>query len=245
MKLNREKAKKELTDNFCLLYGEEFRELFDKTGEELIELGIKNAREYFREYAVHETSKAGLAISIKWFVPGKFYDSLDDMKETITTQLKPFLKIDEINNLFVKQPYKTFHEHRFAPTKNMGRLAAKIENAIGGTLPSAVKSLRFKYFEQFPVYKDHTDCNLATESGLGLDEFHYSGIKYLIEEGDTDYTKEAVPVKYHGLGSVIGREEMRSEMITNIKKNINKETDYLVRMIVIIYLVDSSIFVIS
>lgn len=46
MKLDREKGTKALNEGFVMIFGEKHRELFETKGEELIELGIKNGKNW-------------------------------------------------------------------------------------------------------------------------------------------------------------------------------------------------------
>ena len=229
MKIDREIASKTLTDSFCLLYGEKFRTLFEENGEKLIDLGIKNAIEYFTEYAVDNTTKSHVYVMTKFFQPNKFYNSLDEMKSSITTGLKPFLSDSDIEKLFTDREYSSFTGDRFAEPKGIGIFQSNIIKGLDESKPKPIRKLEFDYFKQFPIYKTSSSVSLATEGGLGLDQFNYTSVKYYLEEDEEFYLAEAIPYKYHALGSVLGREQLRSEMVDKLKSTITPDSDYEVK----------------
>jgi len=230
MNLDRNKAQAELTDNFCLIYGEEFRELFNNTGSDLIDLGIKNAREYFKEYAIHNAYGAGLATRVEFFNPGK-YQTVEEMKNNITKELKPFLPSDAIAKLLIESDYPSFSTSNFAMPKNINKLSRDIKEALEGVRATPVKSVRFEYLEGFPIYKKYKSTNLTTEGGLDLEEYYYSNLKYRVEEGEDDYAMQSIALKYHAIGSVIGREQLRIETVNKIKQTITEDIDRNVRRV--------------
>lgn len=234
MKIDREISCTVLTDNFCLLYGEKFRQLFENNGQKLINLGIENAKKHFTEYAINNTSKTHLSTMVRFFKPNKEYSSLEEMKSNITEQLKPFLSIENILKLFNEREYSSFNDQKFAEPIGIGigMLQSNIIKGLGKSKPNPVKTLNFNYFKQFPIYNTNKSVNLATEGGLGLDQFNYSEVKYYLEENEEFYLSEAIAYKYHGVGSVIGREELRTEMVDKIKKYITNTSDYSVKQIV-------------
>ena len=96
------------------MYGEKYRILFDTVGEEIIELGIKNGREYFNEYALREINDSNLWMNFKWFKPNEKFSTQDELKNLIRSELKPFLSEDEIENCLLEKSYKSFSESNFA-----------------------------------------------------------------------------------------------------------------------------------
>jgi hypothetical protein len=228
MKLDREIAKKSLTDGFCSLYGEKYRNLFDSVGEEIIELGRKNGEKHFFNQALHNTETAGVWINVKFFKPNSLLNNVDELKNTILSDLSPFLSSENIEKLFTEQPYTSFQNSNFAPPSDRKNLFSKIENVLDNIKPTPIKKIAFfDYFKQFPIYDTHQkSVNLSTEGGLGLDQFHYKSVKYYLEEGEECYVSEAIPYKYHQLGSILIREEMRLNLINEIKKYISTDTDY-------------------
>lgn len=240
MNIDREIAGKALTDSFCLLYGEKFRVLFEENGEKLINLGIKNARRYFKEEAINNSSKSNIYTFIKFFKPNKFYNSLDEMKSSITNGLKPFLSDKDIEKLFIEREYISPGDS-FADTKGIRTLQSNIIKGLDKSKPKPVKKLPFDYFKKFPIYDRSPAVNLATEGGLGLDQFNYKEVKYYLSEGEEYYLTEAIAYKYHGLGSVIGREELRSEMVDKIKSTITPDSNDKVKG-VLKYMLDAYCF---
>lgn len=231
MKIDRAIASNVLTDNFCLLYGEEFRELFETNGEKLIDLGIKNAKVHFNEYALHNSAKTHLSTMVRFFKPNK-YATLDEMKSTILKELKPFLNEEDILKLFESHEYSSYNNQNFAEPKGFGKLQSNIIDGLDNTKPTPTKKLNFDYFKQFKIYSRSNSVTLATEGGLGLDQFSYKEVKYYLEENEEFYLVEAIAYKYHAIGSVIGREELRTDMVNKMKENITESSDYSVKNIV-------------
>lgn len=229
MKIDRKIASKSLTDIFCSLYGENFRTLFEENGEKLIDLGILNAKKYFKTYAEKNAQKSHLSTMIKFFKPSEEYTTVEEMKSTIINQLKPFLTKSVIENLFTKMEYSSFNQQNFAPPKGFGVFQSNIIDGIGESKPKPVKKLSFDYFRRFPIYRKTKSVNLATEGGLGLDQFNYKEVRYYLEENEEFYISEAIAYKYHAIGSLLGREELRIEMVDKLKKYITPDSDYSVK----------------
>jgi len=232
MKLDRAIASKTLTDNFCLLYGEKFRGLFETNGEKIIDLGIENGKKHYTQYAIHNTTRTSVIALIKFFNPNKDYNTVEEMKAAITKQLKPFLSNKDITKILTEKEYSSFNESKFAYPDGIEPLQNAIIKGIGKSKPTPTKAINFDYFKQFPVFDTHRSVNLATEAGLGLDQFNYKEVKYYLEENEEFYLSEAIAYKYHGLGSVLAREELRAEMVEKIKANITPNSDYSVKNIV-------------
>lgn len=232
MKINRVIASNVLTDNFCLLYGEKFRELFESVGEKLIDLGIKNAKVHFNEYALNNSLTTHLSTMIKFFKPNKYYASLDEMKSTILKELKPFLNEEDILKLFEPREYSSYNKQNFAEPKGFGRLQSNIIDELGNSKPTPTKKLNFDYFKQFKIYSRSNSITLVSESGLGLDQFSYKEVKYYLDENEEFYLAEAIANKYHAIGSIIGREELRINMVDKIKRNITESSDNSVKKVV-------------
>lgn len=235
MNLDREISKKCLTDGFCLLYGEKYRIDFDSIGEELIELGIKNGRKHFTEQALYSTNYSYFYIVIKNFQKTEQYNSVDEFKSIIRKELSPFLTIRNINNLFVEQMYTTYNKSNFAypTTKDKKNPFSLIPNILKNVIPTAVENIpSFDYFRQFPIYDKYKESvNLATDGGFGLDQFEYESVDYYLEENEHEYLMEAIPYKYHQLGSTLIREQLRLEIIDKIKQHITIDSDYWVKSI--------------
>lgn len=232
MKINRVIASNVLTDNFCLLYGEKFRELFESVGEKLIDLGIKNAKVHFNEYVLKNSLNTHLSTMIKFFKPNKYYTSLDEMKSTILKELKPFLNEEDILKLFEPREYSSYNKQNFAEPKGFGRLQSNIIDELGNSKPTPTKKLNFDYFKQFKIYSRSNSITLVSESGLGLDQFSYKEVKYYLDENEEFYLAEAIANKYHAIGSIIGREELRIDMSNKIKENITESSDNSVKKVV-------------
>jgi hypothetical protein len=208
MKIDRNIAQKELTDSFCLLYGEIYRELFDTNGSKLIELGIINARRHFNEQSIQNSKKVYLFST----------------KSDIEKDLSKFLSEEDIVDLFNKNKVDSFSEANFAAPKDCGKLMSNIIDALKGVKPTPSR-IKFDYFKKFPIYKYTKSSNLSTEAGLSLDQFRYSEVEYYLEENEEFYIAESIPYKYHGLGSILGREELRLEMVDKLKSNINYDSN--------------------
>ena len=220
MNLDREIAKKALTDGFCLLYGEKFRNFFDTVGEEIIELGITNGRAHFVSQGLHSFDKSNLWIHLEHFTP-KHFSTVEECIDAIKMELKPFLSENQIDTYLVERPYVSFCKSDFAYPVNNKILFNKISNKLKKVKPVPVKEIpSFDYFKQFPTYRTHSDSvNLYTEGGFGLDQYSYDEVEYNLKEGEHSYLAEAIPYKYHQLGSVLVREELRLELIDRIKNN--------------------------
>ena len=139
MKLNREIAKEALTDGFCLLYGEKYRDLFDSVGEEIIELGIKNGRIHFTKQALISADRTSIHIMVEHFSPNGKYNTVEEFKASVKKALTPFLSDKNIEKLFSEQPYSSFSESNFAwPIANK-ELFQRISNALEDVKPTPAK----------------------------------------------------------------------------------------------------------
>lgn len=234
MNLDREISKKALTDGFCLLYGEEYRELFDSVGEELIELGIENGRLQFKQSALTSINNGKISYRIQFFEPNDKYKNVEDLKTIIRKEFDPFLSKNEINDLFIEQSRNSRSTDKFAFPfeKDIKGLFQKIPKALENIQPKPVqKNPSFLYFKQFPIYDTcKKSLTLASESGFGLSQFDYDSVKYYLEENEEVYLAEAIPYKYHQLGSTLVREELRLDLLDKIKKNITINDSYEVKI---------------
>jgi hypothetical protein len=230
MNINRELSKNSLTDGFCLLYGEKYRDLFNTIGEQIIDLGIENGRKHFYEQALYKIENySPIWINIKFFKPDSSFNTIEELKNTVRTELKPFLPTNSIEKLFEEQPYRSFQDSHYAYPRDTNKtgLFSKIVDELENVKPKPTKKINFKYFKQFPIYDTHQKTvNLSTEGGFGLDQFYYEEVKYYLEEGEECYLSEAIPFKYHLIGSVLIREEMRLNLIKEIKKHITPNSYY-------------------
>jgi len=226
MDIDRAIAKKSLTDGFCLLYGEQYRDLLDSVGEKIIEKGIRNGRRFFNLMALDKITQSHLHIYIDCFEKNEKIDSVEALKIKLLKDLKPFAPQKLIEKGFKEQPYNPFSEANFAYTTGTKALFKSISKVLTKVKPIPVKSIpSFNYFKQFPVYAIHkSSVTLATEGGLGLDQFNYPSVKYYLEESEDFYLAESIPYKYHQLGSILIKEELRLKFIDKIKKNINSDT---------------------
>jgi hypothetical protein len=176
MNINREISKNTLTDGFCLLYGEKYRNLFNTIGDELIDIGIKNGEKHFYEQALYEIENSTFYVRIEFFKPDSSFNTIEELKDTIRTDLKPFLPDDIIEKLFEEQPYRSFINSNFTSPKNVNKKGSfsKIVDELETVKPKPTKKINFDYFKQFPIYDTHQkSVNLSTEGGLGLDQFNY------------------------------------------------------------------------
>lgn len=219
MNLNREISKKTLTDGFCLLYGENHRNMFDKYGEEYIQLGIFNGKNYFYNTILHIATRV-LGYEI---IRG-------DNNEDIVKTLKLFLSDEDIQFIF-KGEYEYVSISNFAIPKKSEKVFQKISKELNNIKPTPIKKIEsFDYFKQFPIYDTHKkNINLYTEGGFGLDQFNYQSVKYYLDENEEFYLAEAIPYKYHQLGSTLIREELRLDLIDKIKKLIDKDSNRCVK----------------
>lgn len=235
MNINRELSKNSLTDGFCLLYGEKYRNLFNTIGDELIDIGIKNGRKHFYEQALYKAENySPIWINIKFFKPDSTFNTIEELKNSVRTDLKPFLPPDNIENLFEEQPYRSFLDSHFTFPRDNDKTGvfSKIVDELENVKPKPTKKINFNYFKQFPIYDTHQKTvNLSTEGGLGLDQFYYNEVKYYLEENEECYVSEAIPFKYHQIGSILIREEIRLKLIEEIKKHITPNTYYFSKKI--------------
>lgn len=215
MKLDRELAKKSLTDGFCLLYGEKFRDLFNSEGDLFIDRGIEKGREHYKKMSYIEAHYVGLWIFVEEFSSNK-YKNVEEFIDTVSKELEPFLPKEVISTMFKDDRPDSVSGNFYIGSSPISK---KIENALKNNKPIPNKELRFEYFEQFPVYSGY-DLNLTGESGLGLDQFNFDNVEYYLEEHEEFYLSESIPYKYSQLGNILVREELRLEMIEKIKNNI-------------------------
>ena len=229
MKIDRQISHKALTDAFTLLYGEEFRETFNEVGNELIDLGYKNGKAYFKAKAFYEIKDNSPYIVHLMFPNTDRGETVESIKEKAHKQFSLYLTKKEIEQLFIEKDYKIKEEEyhgNFAYPKNMGKLEGKILKKIGKSLPKAQNLPSLYYFKDFPTYRTHhKEVNLYTEGGLGLDQFDRKSVKYYLEENESFYLNEAISRKYHAIGSLLAREEMKNELVEKIKSNFFEPED--------------------
>ena len=229
MKLDREIAKKSLTDGFCLLYGEKYRDLFNSEGDIFIDRGIEKGREHYLKMSYNKAYDANLWIFVEHF-SSTIYSNVEELIATMSNELKPFLPEDFIDNMFKEKDYNSIEGNFYTDYP----FSKKIDNTLKNVKPIPNKELQFEYFEQFPIYDGHTSVNLATEGGLGLDQFNFDNVEYYLEEHEEFYLSEAIVYKYSQLGNILVREELRLEMIEKIKNNVisdNKVRSAISKMI--------------
>jgi hypothetical protein len=230
MKVDHIKAKKSLTDGFCHLFGEEFREFFNDVGEKLIDLGKENGRKQYGKEAEMRLLNSRYRTIIKFFNPTSLYETVEDFKSSLKKELSLFFDENLIDKSFDDDDYRSFNRISLPfPFDTIKDLQNEILFTLNDKVPNIPRQALFTYFKQFKLYTNSQKVTLYSESGLCLDQYNAKDVKYYIEENEDFYLRESIPYKYHALGGVLIREELRENFVSKIKEFITKDSNYFTK----------------
>jgi hypothetical protein len=139
--IDRTEAKKALDDGFCIVYGEKYRDLFERTGEQLINLGIKNGKTWVDDLKLR---KGRISMYFEMGKEGKF----EEQKLTdILNGLKEFFTENEIEKIKSTDYMSEAYAGNYI--KNIGKLQKEIIDSIDENDITLKEATPFYYFKKF------------------------------------------------------------------------------------------------
>ena len=210
------------------LFGEKHRAFLEKVGDELIELGKKNAEDWCHNLLFYKIDRLGFQFEMaeQGFIEKEKMDKF--MKS-----LQVFFTDEEIENFKnkKKREEKSYGEHPGAYSKGRDEYERLILSEIKDKDATLKSPKPFDYFKGFGLSdeKQFKSVTLHGEGGMGLDQYAPSTMKYYKEEGELFYPLEAICRKYHYLGMLLRKQEVLMYWVEKLIKNMNKETDYFVQ----------------
>ena len=220
--LDSSKAVAALNEGFTIVCGEKHREFLTKLADQIVNLGMINSVRWANDLVI----KADKISTYFTMVANGIIEQskVDD----IVKGLELFFTDEQIELLKFT---KDCEIHSQLYMQGLGKFEMLIVDTIKKEDMTCKNPIPFFYFKEFPVSaeKQFASCTLYNESGLGLDEYKPSSMKYYKEEGELCYPIENICRKYHYLGMLLGKQEILLKWVDKIKQHMKPETNYFVR----------------
>ena len=199
-----------------MIFGEKHRELFETKGEELIELGIKNGKNWSDAKILKDNRLSS------YFEMAKKGIIKKDDADKLENQLPLYFTDKEISIL--KNGEDVDNKH-FGYEKGVGEYIKLFENKISESDTNIVSPTPFDHFKQYIIY-DKYKLTLFGEGGLQLDSYKKKNLKYYQEEGELCYMIEDIALKYHYFGMLLRKDIELELWIEKIKNNLKESSNY-------------------
>ena len=212
MKLDREQGTKAINEGFVMIFGEQHRELLETKGEELIELGIKNGKNW-----VDAQVLKSCYVSVYFSMCKKGIIKQEEI-DKLKKELQIYLTKEDINILEkgIEVP-----DSSYTHSKGLGKYITLFSEKIPESDVKIVSPTPFDHFKEY-IIDDHYKITLFGESGLQLDSYKKKNLKYYKEEGELCYMVEDIARKYHYFGMLLAKNEQLELWIEKIKNNLNE-----------------------
>lgn len=212
-KLDRKKCTDALNEGFVMIFGEQHRELLKTKGEELIELGMKNGKNWVKSMILKESRVSNYLEMVE-----KGIIKQEKVDESIK-QLNIYFTDEEIDILKGKNKIKD-QDYHF--TEGVDKYTTLFVDEIPVSDVNIVKPTPFKYFKEY-ILNDKYNISLYGEGGLQLDMYNKKNLKYYQDEGELFYMVEDISKKYHYFGMLLTKDDQAEVWIEKIKNNIKDD----------------------
>ena len=212
-KLDRLEGTKALNEGFVMIFGEKHRELLETKGEELIELGLKNGKEWVNAKILNQSR-----ISNYFEMYKEGFVKENDVAE-LEKCMQVYFTSDDINILKGKSKI-TDHD-----SSSVDEYVTLFVDKITESDVNIVSSKPFDHFKDY-ILNDKYKVTLYGEGGLQLDSYKKKNLKYYQEEGELFYMIEDIAKKYHYFGMLLEKEHQLELWIEKIRNNLTENTNY-------------------
>lgn len=215
-KLDRIEGTKALNEGFVIVFGEKHRELLETMGEELIELGLKNGKNWVNSIILKYSKVSSVFEMVAdGDMPQEKADDLEKCMQVYFTskEISMLKKGTEIN------------DHSFNYTKGIDKYETIFIDNILESEVNIISPKPFDHFKEYIIY-NRPKITLFGESGLGLDMYSKNDLKYYQEENELFYMIENIARKYHYFGMLLAKDNQVELWIEKIKNNLTNNTNY-------------------
>ncbi len=226
--LDENKCIRALSDGFIEHFGKDKIEFFNKLAEELIPMGKKAGREFYHLYSISRMHSFSISME---------FEKSEIERQQILMEMDIFFTKEEIRELINKKIKNTPHIYEYF--KGYEKHVKLCKKELKENTLNIVTSKEWKYFKKFPIYADHKTVSIYGEGGLDLDFWKKENLEFYKDDLSYRYI-EKIPDTYFRLGTILGRQELREELLPKIINNINDKTTNVVKRLIRDYIKDIS-----